>query len=325
MKFLSALAVFTSVFSSAFGATFTNPLKDPAGSDPFLVFHEGYYYLLTTTWSDLQITRARTLNGLKTGEKKIVWSSGDSRRANVWAPEVHWINDAWYLYYTDGSADGNLDNQKTYVRKGGRSVWDNYGDRQLVIGDWAIDSTIVRYNGYGNYIVWSCIDGGLQSVCAAPLTSPTTIGRRGAITRPTNSWEDDGDFPVNEGPAAIYKNGRTWITFSANQCWSPTYQLGLLEWTGGDPILASSYRKSGPVFSSANGNYGTAHNGFFTSPDGSEIWNIYHATRNSRGACDANRYTMAQKVNWNSDGTPNFGRAPALSTVLQGPAGEPAN
>lgn len=118
MKFLSTLAVVTSVFSSAFAATFTNPLKDPKGSDPFLVFHEGYYYLLTTTWSDLQISRAKTLGGLKKPENKVIWSSGNSARANVWAPEVHWLGDAWYLYYTDGSADGNLDNQKTYVRKG---------------------------------------------------------------------------------------------------------------------------------------------------------------------------------------------------------------
>lgn len=119
----------------------------------------------------------------------------------------------------------------------------------------------MRYNNYGDYVVWSCIDGGLQSLCAAKLTSPTTIGKRGAISRPTNSWEKNGAFPVNEGPAGLYRNGRTWITFSANQCASPTYALGLLEWNGGDPILASSYKKTGPVFQSANGNYGTAHNG----------------------------------------------------------------
>lgn len=62
---------------------------------------------------------------------------------------------------------------------------------------------------------------------------------------------------------------------------------------------------------------------FFVSPDGTEIWNVYHATTVSGGSCDGNRYTMAQKVNWNSDGTPNFGSAPSLSTVLQGPSGEP--
>lgn len=28
---------------------FTNPLKDPNGSDPFMVYDDGYYYLTTTT------------------------------------------------------------------------------------------------------------------------------------------------------------------------------------------------------------------------------------------------------------------------------------
>ena len=49
---------------------------------------------------------------------------------------------------------------------------------------------------------------------------------------------------------------------------------------------------------------------------------MYHATANSEGACDGNRYTEAQKVDWNSDGSPNFGAAVALSTSLAGPSGE---
>jgi GH43 family beta-xylosidase len=63
---------------------------------------------------------------------------------------------------------------------------------------------------------------------------------------------------------------------------------------------------------------------FFTSPDGTEIWNIYHATRAVEGACDSNRYTAALRVEWNEDGSPDLGSAPALGTVLDGPSGEPA-
>ena len=49
---------------------------------------------------------------------------------------------------------------------------------------------------------------------------------------------------------------------------------------------------------------------------------VYHATSDSNGECNGDRYTMAQKVNWNSDVTPNFGKAPSLSTTLQVPSGE---
>lgn len=177
------------------------------------------------------------------------------------------------------------------------------------------------------------------------MTSPSSLGPATLLTKPTQSWETQGDFPVAEGPAALYHGGKTYIAYSGSQCWSPSYQLGLLTYKGsGDPTNANSWTKSGPVFSSANGNYGTGHNGyafcyescrmkhankselfrFFTSPDGKEIWNVYHATSNPAGACDGNRYTAAQKVNWNADGTPNFGQAVKPGQTITGPSGEPA-
>lgn len=69
------------------GASFSNPLKDPNGSDPFMVYVDGYYYLTTTTWEDVQLTRATTLEGLKDGETKLVFKDPDPDHSfNVWAP-----------------------------------------------------------------------------------------------------------------------------------------------------------------------------------------------------------------------------------------------
>jgi GH43 family beta-xylosidase len=67
--------------------SFTNPLRVKDGSDPFMVYSDGYYYLTTTTWKDIQLTRAKTIDGLKMGETKVVWKDGDKNRCcNVWAP-----------------------------------------------------------------------------------------------------------------------------------------------------------------------------------------------------------------------------------------------
>lgn len=67
-------------------ANYTNPLKDYNGSDPYIVYTDGYYYLMTTTWTDLQITRATTLDGLKNGETKTVWTDATPNRCcNYWA------------------------------------------------------------------------------------------------------------------------------------------------------------------------------------------------------------------------------------------------
>lgn len=125
---------------------------------------------------------------------------------------------------------------------------------------WGIDGTIVRFTT-GNYFVYSCMSNSLQSLCIAPMNSPGSLGTSKVLSTPTASWETVG-APVQEGPAAMYHGGKTYITYSASYCWTSSYQLGLLTWNGGDPTLSSSWAKSGPVFSSANGNYGTGHNGY---------------------------------------------------------------
>jgi GH43 family beta-xylosidase len=48
---------------------------------------------------------------------------------------------------------------------------------------------------------------------------------------------------------------------------------------------ASWHKKTnGPVFASNNGEYGTGHNGNFLSPDGTQVWNVFHAVTNPQGS-----------------------------------------
>lgn len=323
MKFLQTLSTCVLALSSLVGAaSFSNPLKQTDGSDPHIVWTGGYYYLMTTTWTNLQITKAKTIEGLKTGERRTVWTdSNASRNANMWAPELHYFDGVWYIYYTAGHS-ANLDLQRPHVLKGGADPFQPYSYLSTLTSVWGIDGSIVRFSKWGNYFVWSCMSNKLQSLCIAPLTSPGKIGATKVLSTPTESWERNG-APVMEGAAAMYYGGKTYLTYSASYCWTAQYSLGLLTWNGsGDPSLGTSWAKSGPVFTSANSNYGPGHNGFFTSPDGKEIWNVFHATGNSNGACDGNRYTMVQKVNWNSNNTPNFGTPVRLGTTLTGPSGE---
>ncbi|MEV4631018.1 family 43 glycosylhydrolase [Micromonospora sp. NPDC049523] len=68
--------------------------------------------------------------------------------------------------------------------------------------------------------------------------------------------------------------------------------------------------------------FAPGHNGFFTSPDGTESWIVYHANDSAGGGCDMNRSTRAQRFTWNADGTPNFGIPARLGTALTVPSGE---
>ncbi|RYC63030.1 hypothetical protein CHU98_g3199 [Xylaria longipes] len=91
----------------SFASAWTNPIRSG-----------GYYYLMTTSWSDVEIARSTTVAGLKTATKKVIYTSTDtSRDSNVWAPEVHYFNGAWFVYFTAGHSS-DLDNQRLHVLKG---------------------------------------------------------------------------------------------------------------------------------------------------------------------------------------------------------------
>uniref|UniRef100_A0A0W0GDE0 Putative Arabinanase/levansucrase/invertase n=1 Tax=Moniliophthora roreri TaxID=221103 RepID=A0A0W0GDE0_MONRR len=96
----------------------------------------------------------------------------------------------------------------------------------------------------------------ITNVCGfrAQMNSATTVGNSVKISTPTLSWERIG-ANVNEGPAALYHGGRTFIVYSASNCAGTGYSLGRLELTGSNPLSASSWTKYGsPIFTGANGN-----------------------------------------------------------------------
>ncbi|CUA67349.1 hypothetical protein RSOLAG22IIIB_07378 [Rhizoctonia solani] len=311
MKLLSVLTFFS--FYALTTYAFTNPLKEKDGSDPFMVQSNWYYYLTTTTWTNIQVTRATSMAGLKTATPKVIWSDlTSSRCCNIWAPEIHWISskNAWFVYYTAGPADASK--QAIHVIKSSSSdLWSStwsYAGRVAIPNKdvWSIDATILNHST-GSYLVYSAYDSTVfqsdQCLYIAKLSSPTTVGNASKLTgRLVSRW--------------THMDRLLGIPLLGNRV-----LVGKIELTGSDPLSASSWTKynAGPIFQAANGNYAVGHNGFFTAPSGN-IYNVYHASPTSAVTCDGNRRTMVQAVNWNSDGTPNLGTPRPLSENIPEPA-----
>lgn len=116
--------------------------------------------------------------------------------------------------------------------------------------------------------------------------------------------------------------GPLLTTASPRFCHTQFYALGLLTYQDGDPMDMANWVKTGPLFQSANGQFGTGHNSFFTSPDGTETWNTYHFTTNPQGSCGGDRQVASKVMEWFPDDSPNFGVPPPLGEVLPGPSGE---
>ncbi|KAG8913826.1 hypothetical protein FRC00_001499, partial [Tulasnella sp. 408] len=253
------------------------------------------------------ITRATTIAGLKTATPKVVWTKDSvaARCCNYWAPE---------------GTSGTNDYQNVHVLQGGSTPYDTYTYKAQLAptnapNDWAIDGTILTISGT-NYFVLSGKDTTAgQAIWIAPLTNAWAAGARSLISHPLQSWERNGWY-VNEGPQPLYHNGAIYLTYSASLCSTASYSLSLLKYNGGDPTSINSWTKTRPYLTSANGNYGPGHNGFFTTPGG-VTYVVYHATANSAGDCGGNRYTMIQPMSWASGGvTPIFPVPAALSASI---------
>jgi GH43 family beta-xylosidase len=315
---------------SASAASFTNPVKSVKGADPWISYHDGNYYLVTTSWTDvITIRKSATLAGLSTAPSVQVWK-GDaaSRCCNIWAPELHFLNGRWYLYYVAGQnvSDYNPTQRSHVLESAGSDPMGPYNYKGQLNSAWMLDPSLLNVGGR-LYMLGSAITGGTQNLVIAPMSNPYTVsGSYSTISTPTYAWERQGGT-VNEGAEVLQRGGRTFLIYSASGCWTPDYKLGQLELTGSNPLSASSWtKKSTPVFqrSDANGVYGPGHNGFFTSPDGRENWIVYHANDSASEGCDNGRTTRAQKFTWNSDGTPNLGTPVRLGASLPGPSGEPS-
>ncbi|WAZ19988.1 family 43 glycosylhydrolase [Streptomyces cinnabarinus] len=321
-------------FSEGAANTFTNPLSQH-GPDPWLTYHEGFYYLATTTWnSTVTMRRASTLAGLATAPDQVIFRlTRPNGAGTMWAPEFHLLDGPngkrWYFYYTAGREPYDLGTQRIHVlESAGTDPMGPYTFKADLLdpaqdNTWELDASILQLDG--NLYLLGTFYNGSQPMFIRPLSNPwTASGTRRVLSTPAYGWETVGGA-VNEGPEVLQRGGRTFIVYSASHCSTPDYKMGMLTYNGGDPLSSASWVKSpNPVFqrSDASGVYGPGHGGFFKSPDGTEDWMVYHANSSASGGCDMNRSTRAQKFTWNADGTPNFGTPVATGVPLTSPSGE---
>lgn len=317
--------------------TLVNPII-PQRADPWVYKHEdGYYYFTASVpeYDRIEVRRAKTIQELGSAAPAVAWRKYDEgmMSANIWAPEIHYIDGKWYIYFaaarTTATVEGLFDHRMFVLENESANPlegeWVEKGQIKTKWESFALDATTFEHNGK-RYLVWAQKDPsivGNSNLYIAPMANPWTLAEEQVmIATPEHDWEKIG-FLVNEGPAVLKRNGKIFIAFSASAT-DHHYCMGLLVADeNSDLMRAESWTKlPEPVFTTneETGQYGPGHNSFTVSADGSQDILVYHA-RNYKEIegdplYDPNRHTRAQVFGWTSDGMPDFGIPVADSRIV---------
>lgn len=298
-------------------------------ADPYVYRHtDGYYYFTASvpSYDCIALRRAKTLAELPQAEEIVVWRKHESgiMSEHIWAPELHYLDGKWYLYYAGGDKD-DVWAIRPYVLECAdedplTGKWVEKGKMRRAVEDefsfeaFSLDATVFENKGNYYYIWAEKVGVGKQisNLYIAQMENPYTLKTvQVLLTTPDYDWERVG-FWVNEGPAVIKRNGRIFVTYSASET-GACYCMGMLSAEEDADLLdPRSWKKERyPVLESDESLeiYGPGHNSFTVDEEGNDVM-VYHARKESviegNPLYNPNRHAMLMRVKWDEKGYPVF-------------------
>lgn len=294
-------------------------------ADPYVYKHtDGMYYFTASVpeYDRIVLRRAKTMKGLAEAEEVTVWEKHESgpMSVHIWAPEIHFIKGAWYIYYAAGDIDDiwairpyvlvcdSVDPMQGSFRELG--MMQAAENDLFSFQDFSLDMTVFEYMQEW-YCVWAeKVNTGkkISNLYIAKMETPWKLATEQVLlTTPDYDWERVG-FWVNEGAAFLQHGNRVFITYSASATGS-CYCIGLLSAEYGANLLdpASWTKGREPVLKTdeVKGLYGPGHNSFVKSEDGEKDLVIYHARQYEEiegdPLYDPNRHTYCLQIEWKDE------------------------
>lgn len=296
-------------------------------ADPFATKINGKYYFIATApkYDYIALRESDTLLNLSQAEEKIIWKKHDEGEMSgyIWAPELHYIDGAFYIYVAASRAD-NIWRVRPYVLKceGDPMIdeWEELGMMQPAEGDgfsfnsFSLDMTVFENKGKW-YTVWAEKIGvwkGISNLCIAELETPFKLKTKQVIlSTPTYDWERVDEW-VEEGPAVLKHNGKIHLTYSASAT-GACYCMGMLTVDENAELLDPNNwdKERYPVLKTDAKLevYGPGHNSFVKDEEGNDIC-VYHARDfekiEGNPLDDINRHALLLKVVYDENHKPVF-------------------
>lgn len=295
-------------------------------ADPCIGYWKGKYYFIATNDADgnhtLYIREGNTIEELVSAEEHLILDSSTYPEYGglLWAPEFHIIKGKLYIFHA--ATPGPFFEEESCVMEL------KAGGNPCRKSDWLKPKRVVKPDGTylceagkeitldmtefewqdEYYVIWSQRQfipkdlGAWLYIAKLNPNEPWKLASEPVVlSKPDYSWGNNHTF-VEEGPFALIRNDRLFITFSAAAV-DTSYVVGLLQIEKGlDPMVPSNWHKTGyPLLTSRSveGEFGPGHNAYVIDRDGNII-NTYHA----RPGTDAPRSSGFRRVHFDIDGEP---------------------
>jgi len=317
LRTFSVFVLFLSLNLSdlAGAATFTNPVGDTPVymGDPFVFWHAGRYYLLGSTAVDKGFQCYESLDLVHWQLKGWAWCKTTNSWAvgAFWAPEVKFYRGKFYMSYS-GLVRGSVPDQLRMALAVSDTAEGPYRDLyapwfdpgySTIDGHLFVDDDGTPYVYFSrNGTLDGCSFGMIYGVqLERDLSKP--VGQPVKLLEASQPWErvNWAKNRCNEGATVLKHRGRYYMTYSANHTFLPDYGIGyataekpLGPWTKADenPILKTRL----DLGVSAPG-----HNSIVRSPDGTELFIVYHSHADPKKPSD-HRVVNIDRVEFTADG-----------------------
>lgn len=296
-------------------------------ADPYIYRHTDgccYFTASVPAYDRIILRKAETIGELKEAEEAAIWRKHESgiMSIHIWAPEIHYIQGEWYIYYAAGDRDDIWAIRPYVLHCTGQDPmndeWEELGQMQgadaFSFQDFSLDMTVFEHRNEW-YCVWAekvSVGKKISNLYIAQMETPWRLKTEQVLlTSPDYDWERV-DFWVNEGPAILKHQDKIYLTYSASAT-GASYCVGMLSIDADADVLdPNAWKKeSEPVLSTdaEKGMIGPGHNCFVKSDDGLEDLMVYHCRQYDEivgdPLYDPNRHVYLMKTEW-ENGRPVF-------------------
>jgi len=267
--------------------TYTNPVGDSLFmGDPFVLRHEGRYYLFGTTDSNDGFRCYTSANLVEWETAGFAYRKNDDTWAQslFWAPEVEYYGGRFFMTYSARDrATGRLLTALAVSERPEGPYQDLYAP-WFDQGYSAIDAHIFVDDDGQPYLYFS--RNGAQDGYSFGIIYGAALQRdlSGLVNEPVLLMEAEQEWEkihydvnrCNEGPFVLKKNGRYYMTYSANHTFMPGYGIGYA--VADDPLGPWMKSTTNPIAGTdlEAGYSGAGHSSITTSLNGRELFIVYH-------------------------------------------------